>query len=161
MGIDDFFIHEKKEEFLAFVLRNQHAMMETTVDRVTATVERYAAQGWRARTTYDFSTWLGALAYENEKDARVLNIGLTMANRPAHRSITFPAFHLFANLMHEQRFRVNGKMPPIHCDFEIWREDEIAKFQEVYCDHVIAVREGPESYMRIVRLPFAAVKPEI
>lgn len=161
MGFEDFFIKEKKDDFLAFVLRNEHAYQETTIARITETTNRYAEQGWRARVVYDFSTWLGAVAYENERDVDVLNIGRTMSNYAAHRSVMFPGMLAFNQIIHEQRFRVNGKMPPKFCDFEIWRQEEVALFENLYGDQNVRMRDGPAKYMRTLRVPFSVVKPDI
>ena len=159
MGFDDFFVSEKKDDVLSFFLRHSERLADIQIAHIEETIERYVADNWRVRVAYDYSTWIGAIAYEFEKDARIFNVGLQGANYTAHRTISFPGIVLIHQLTHEQRFRVNGNMPPKFCDFEIWHQKTLEGFEELYRT-TIEQRVGPAPYIRIARVPFSIVRPD-
>jgi len=158
MGFDDFFVTEKKDEVQEFLLRQAKSLSDMKIEQIKECVERYAQTGWRMRVVYDLSTWLAGITYEHDKDATVINLGLDGVNYAPHRAIYMPGLVAFGGLMHDERFRANGNMPPQHCDFEIFHQRAVEQLERLYS--VVQVRPGITPNMRIARVPFSIVQPD-
>jgi hypothetical protein len=160
MGLDDFLVKEKKTNVLFdFFLRNTELLADIQIEQIKETLTRYSDDNWRMRVYYEGDNWIFAAAYEFERDAQVLNIGLQAVDYVPQRSVNFPALYVMNSIFHEQRFRLTGNMPPKFCDFELWRGSQFADVQNAY-DFVTQLK-SPTSYIRRARVPFSLVKPDL